>query len=497
MNTSTKLILVCTFAFCTAGMRAPVPLWAMPNTMPVERVIANLNRQIEVNPDDATAFMNLGRAHSYVYQIGADSLAVGLKGAHVDGERDSPITVADMRTQRMTRPGKATLAEEPRLDHLNEAVKAFSRAIELREGFVEAHLGLADVLRAGIDDADSASELPSPAYTANSRSIAEGWEHSLNIDSNVDIDSIKYALRKLTPYDDEKGTHGEVQRPTRLLVELVQSSRLKAEGDRKVLLDETAIQYWRYQIAEHYLMAFMLSYPTDAHREYQPALTGLGSLIAYEAGKGYLRAIDQYGEMKADRPRIKVVKAGLAALEDLKVIHAVTPIIFSLSAPATLESLLAPETVVHFDLDGTGREQSWPWVSPEASILVWDPEDTGEVASGRQLFGSVTWWLFFDDGYRAMDALDDNRDGELAGDELAGLGVWTDANSNGVSDPGEVVPIAEAGIEAISCRQTDTTMGMPANLTGLRMTDGRVLPTYDWVATEVPQEPTETVEVGS
>ena len=153
-------------------------------------------------------------------------------------------------------------------------------------------------------------------------------------------------------------------------------------------------------------------------------------------------------------------------------------------SPALSPALLEGVAAVSFDLDGTGRDQSWPWVSPETSILVWDPEETGEVTSGRQLFGSVTWWLFFDDGYRAMDALDDNRDGELSGDELVGLAVWTDANSNGVSEEGEVVPIGETGIEAIACVQTDTSMGMPANLSGLRMSDGRVLPTYDWVAQE-------------
>ena len=160
----------------------------------------------------------------------------------------------------------------------------------------------------------------------------------------------------------------------------------------------------------------------------------------------------------------------------------------SQTRPVSLEDLLAPETTVTFDLDGTGRDQAWPWVSEETAILVWDPEESGEITSGRQLFGSVSWWLFFDDGYRALDALDDNRDGELAGDELPGLAIWTDANSNGISDPGEVVPIAKTGIEAISCRQTDTELGMPANYSGLRMTDGRVLPTYDWVAEEVGDE---------
>lgn len=32
----------------------------------------------------------------------------------------------------------------------------------------------------------------------------------------------------------------------------------------------------------------------------------------------------------------------------------------------------------------------------------------------------------------------------------------------------------------------DAELGMPANYSGLRMTDGRVLPPYDWVAESVP-----------
>jgi hypothetical protein len=91
--------------------------------------------------------------------------------------------------------------------------------------------------------------------------------------------------------------------------------------------------------------------------------------------------------------------------------------------------------------------------------------------------------MFFEDGYHALDALDDNRDGELSGNELKGLSLWFDRNSNGVSDPGEVVPIEKTGIAAISVRATSRSGDSPCNMAGLRMQDGRVLPTYDWVTT--------------
>lgn len=52
---------------------------------------------------------------------------------------------------------------------------------------------------------------------------------------------------------------------------------------------------------------------------------------------------------------------------------------------------------------------------------------------------------------RTGAALDDNGDGRLTGNELAGLALWHDANGNGISDPGEVKSLAEHRIVALSC----------------------------------------------
>jgi hypothetical protein len=113
----------------------------------------------------------------------------------------------------------------------------------------------------------------------------------------------------------------------------------------------------------------------------------------------------------------------------------ITPIIFSVQKHASVLDLLAPDTHVTFDLDGTVRDARWSWTKPDTGLLVWDPQNKGEITSGRQLFGTATWWLLFPNGYAALDALDDDRDGVLSGSELRGVGVWFDKNGNGRSDP--------------------------------------------------------------
>ena len=133
-------------------------------------------------------------------------------------------------------------------------------------------------------------------------------------------------------------------------------------------------------------------------------------------------------------------------------------------------------------MDGDGLTSRWPWVKPSTGILVWDPKRNGRIADGRQLFGSVTWWIFWNNGFEPMALLDDNHDDWLTGSELKNLGVWQDRNGNGVSDAGEVKPLAAHGIARLATQpQQDLT-----HPTGLELKDGRRLPIYDWTPTSLP-----------
>ena len=165
--------------------------------------------------------------------------------------------------------------------------------------------------------------------------------------------------------------------------------------------------------------------------------------------------------------------------------RAITPVVFSTRAGVSLPDLLSTRSV-RFDLDGFSEGRLWPWVKPETGILVWDPSGTGRITSGRQLFGSATWWMFWKNGYQPLAALDDNNNGLLTGKELSGIAVWRDKNSNGVSDPGEVVTVQEFGIVAIAVKPCADTGGQLLRTDGIQLKNGLTLPTFDWVPTSYP-----------
>jgi hypothetical protein len=245
---------------------------------------------------------------------------------------------------------------------------------------------------------------------------------------------------------------------------------------------------WREQAIAEYLKAYQLSIDTTAMIRAGSPGGGTVTSASYEAGTRYVEMVGARGVRDSERTVYERIKDSLPSLSK-QGISFITPIVFRLTAPVRLEALLDAGKTVAFDLAGSGIPQRYTWLRPDTGILVWDPTRAGRITSGHQLFGSVTFQMFWPDGYRAIDALDDNRDGELRGAELDGLAVWFDLNQNGVSDAGEVTPIEKTGIASISARATTCIGASLANETGLIMTDGRALPTYDWTTTPLKDPP--------
>lgn len=200
--------------------------------------------------------------------------------------------------------------------------------------------------------------------------------------------------------------------------------------------------------------------------------------IAAEASGYLIPMLDA----EKDKAEIALYKARIEQMKKLP--HSVTPIAVPLRADLSAADLEDRSARVRFDADGTGLPQEWSWITPEAAWLVLDPRRSGRVVSGRQLFGGVTFWMFWDSGYEALAALDDNHDGQLTGKELEGLALWHDANGNGVSDPGEVKPLADYGIVALSDR-CERDVNHPDRIVwstrGVTFRDGTTRPTYDLV----------------
>lgn len=166
--------------------------------------------------------------------------------------------------------------------------------------------------------------------------------------------------------------------------------------------------------------------------------------------------------------------------------RAITPILVSLVGDARLEDLVDENAQVFFDLDGSGLPRRWGWLRPKAGWLVFDPKRTGHITSALQMFGNVSFWIFWTDGYRALSALDDDGDGLLRGNELKGLAVWIDGNQNGISDPCEVIPVEQLGITSISCGAMPGLAGLKWNPQGVVLTNGQSRATYDWIAPSAP-----------
>ncbi len=164
----------------------------------------------------------------------------------------------------------------------------------------------------------------------------------------------------------------------------------------------------------------------------------------------------------------------------------VTPIVVPVAGKTELPDLVSSKTRVRFDLDGSGRQRHWGWPTRDAAWLVWDPKGEGQITSGLQLFGQVTFWIFWPNGYAALSSLDNDDDGALTGSELDGLALWLDANQDGVSNAGEVRPLREWNITRLGCRAERNSDGGWWCPAGVRFGDSDSQPTYDWLAPADP-----------
>ena len=234
-----------------------------------------------------------------------------------------------------------------------------------------------------------------------------------------------------------------------------------------------------------YYEAYLLAIKKEAGSETKP-LGGLRTLVSYEAGKAYVELAKGDEDITAAEAYIvDNIKQQLVRFQDLERSRMITPIILTLQKHTSLTDLLDPKETVVFDLDGDGIAEQWPWVKVTTGFLVWDPAQTGCIVSGLQLFGSVSWWMFYPNGYFALDALDNDRDGYLLDAELKGIFVWFDTDANGHSDPGEVIPLDVLGIRALGTRPTGDDNGAPMHERGMIMENGTHRPTYDWITSPI------------
>ena len=186
--------------------------------------------------------------------------------------------------------------------------------------------------------------------------------------------------------------------------------------------------------------------------------------------------LEHLARARRDKAQIAMLRTRLAGSEPIRY---VTPIVAPL-VDAPFSGLIDNASPVAFDFAGTGDKGAQGWLTPDAAWLVWDPAWRGDIRSGFDLIGQRAWSVFWRDGFEALRALDDDRDGALTGAELGGLSLWRDDDSDGVSDPGEVIPVQVHGVVALDVNARRARPGLLVAPAGIRFDDGRTRALYDW-----------------
>jgi hypothetical protein len=111
---------------------------------------------------------------------------------------------------------------------------------------------------------------------------------------------------------------------------------------------------------------------------------------------------------------------------------------------------------VRFDLDQDGESEQLPWTSARSddAWLVLDRNNNGIVDDGSELFGNFSPQLPTPkpNGFEALKMFDISGDNwiDRADPVYDRLLLWADQRRNGVSDPGELTPVARSWIKRIS-----------------------------------------------
>jgi hypothetical protein len=136
------------------------------------------------------------------------------------------------------------------------------------------------------------------------------------------------------------------------------------------------------------------------------------------------------------------------------------------------------------------------WVAGGDGLLAMDKDGDGVINDGSELFGSATRLSDgrrASHGFEALSDLDGNRDGRIDAqdDAFADLRVWVDHDRDGMTDPGELRGLLDAGVAAIHLDFERSDQLQQGNLMGLlgtyETTDGEQREAVDvWFATRSP-----------
>ena len=125
------------------------------------------------------------------------------------------------------------------------------------------------------------------------------------------------------------------------------------------------------------------------------------------------------------------------------------PIILDLDGDGV--DLIAAVNGVAFDLNADGVAKQIGWAGARDGMLVVDSDGSGAIENGSEMFSEFFEGGSYTDSLEALRSFDSNGDGiiDASDDRFNEIRVWQDADSDGITDEGELTTLAEQGITQI------------------------------------------------
>ncbi|MCM8640114.1 SdrD B-like domain-containing protein [Accumulibacter sp.] len=131
---------------------------------------------------------------------------------------------------------------------------------------------------------------------------------------------------------------------------------------------------------------------------------------------------------------------------------AITPLAIDLNGDG-IRTISRADSLGSFDLLGTGVAIKSGWLSAEDGFLVVDGNGNGVIDDVSEMFGGLNKG----DGFAALAAFDSNGDGVVDSSDARfdEIQIWRDANGNHLTDEGELITLADAGLISLTVGHTE------------------------------------------
>lgn len=144
----------------------------------------------------------------------------------------------------------------------------------------------------------------------------------------------------------------------------------------------------------------------------------------------------------------------------------VDPLVFDFDGDGI--ETVGTDASILFDHNGDGIKTGTGWVRSDDGFLVLDRNGNGSIDNGSELFGVDTVLSngqLATDGFSALKDVDSNQDNlfDVNDAQFSSVRIWRDLNQNGISDTGELMSFADAGIASINLNATSTSVTLTGN----------------------------------